>query len=338
MSYAPRLSRFGDNGDSGDYWPGFVDALATLLLVIVFLLSIFLVGQFALGRALTGRDEQLAQLNTQLAQLTDELSLARGENQRLTTEMTALRATLSDVEAERDELSDQLVIVLGQLDDTQATLVESETLNAEQTDQLTALNLQAQALRDQIAELSALLDAAEAREAELNSEIVNLGERLNAALASRVAELARYRSEFFGRLRDILGNRTGISIVGDRFVFESDVIFPSGSAAISSEGRESLQPVAEAIIQLTREIPDDIDWVIQIEGHTDPRPIRSTYPSNWHLSAARAISVINYFEDLGVPPERMVAAGYGQYQPIAQGDTEAAYARNRRIELKLTSR
>ncbi len=337
MSFAPRLSRFSEP-DSGDHWPGFVDALATLLLVIVFLLSIFVAGQFALSRALTGRDEQLAALNQQLASLTDELALAEGENQRLETEMQTLRATLSDVQSERDELSDQLVVVLGQLEDVQSRLILEEEVSSSQLDQITALNLQMQALRDQIAQLNGLLEAAEAREAELESQIFNLGERLNAALASRAAELARYRSDFFGRLREILGNRSGVRIEGDRFVFETDVLFASGSAALSNEGRESLRPVADAIIQLTQEIPGDIDWIIRIDGHTDPRPIRTTYPSNWHLSAARAISVVNWFEDLGVPSNRMVAAGFGEFQPIAEGNTEEAYARNRRIELKLTSR
>jgi chemotaxis protein MotB len=337
MSIAPRLARFGEQ-DSGDYWPGFVDALATLLLVIVFLLSIFVAGQFALSRALSGRDEQLAALNQQLATLTDELALAEGENTRLEAEMQTLRATLSDVQAERDELSDQLVIVLGQMEDVQSRLLLEEEVSASQLDQITALNLQMQALRDQLAELNGLLEAAEEREAELESQIFNLGERLNAALASRAAELARYRSDFFGRLREILGNRSGVRVVGDRFVFETDILFASGSAALSNDGRESLRPIAAAILQLTEEIPDDLEWVIRIDGHTDPRPIRTTYPSNWHLSAARAISVVNWFEDLGVPSNRLVAAGFGEHQPIAEGNSEDAYARNRRIELKLTSR
>jgi chemotaxis protein MotB len=295
-------------------------------------------GQFALSRALTGRDEQLAALNQQLATLTDELALAEGENTRLETEMQTLRATLSDVQAERDELSDQLVIVLGQMEDVQSRLLLEEEVSASQLDQITALNLQMQALRDQLSELNGLLEAAEERESELESQIVNLGERLNAALASRASELARYRSDFFGRLREILGNRSGVSVVGDRFVFETDVLFASGSAALSNDGRESLRPIADAIIQLTQEIPADLEWVIRIDGHTDPRPIRTTYPSNWHLSAARAISVVNWFEDLGVPSNRLVAAGFGEHQPIAEGNTEEAYTRNRRIELKLTSR
>lgn len=327
---SPRLARFQET-DSGDYWPGFVDALATLLLVIVFLLSIFVAGQFALSRALTGRDEQLADLNAQLAQLADELDLARDENAELELRITGL-------EDERDALESALVMATGQVESLQSDLAAEEEMSEESRRALALLNQQMQVLRDQIARLNAALEASEQRAEEAEAQVVNLGERLNAALAERAAELAVYRSDFFGRLREILGNRTGVRIVGDRFVFETDVLFPSGSAALSSEGRESLRPIAAAIIQLTDEIPSDLEWVIRIDGHTDPVPIRTTYPSNWHLSAARAISVINWFEELGVPSEHLVAAGFGEHYPIAEGRSAEANARNRRIELKLTAR
>ncbi|MHA6288751.1 peptidoglycan-binding protein [Maricaulis sp. CAU 1757] len=325
-----RLARYQDS-DAGDYWPGFVDALATLLLVIVFLLSIFVAGQFALSRALTGRDEQLASLNAQLAQLADELSLARDEN-------AELELTITGLETERDQLADALAFATGQAESLRADLTAQEELSDEAMRALALLNQQMQVLRDQIASLNAALDAAEVRAEEAEAQVINLGERLNAALAERAAELAVYRSDFFGRLREILGNRTGVRIVGDRFVFETDVLFPSGSAALSSEGRDSLRPIADAIIQLTDEIPSDIEWVIRIDGHTDPVPIRTTYPSNWHLSAARAISVVNWFEDLGVPSDRLVAAGFGEHYPIVEGRSAEDNERNRRIELKLTAR
>lgn len=327
---SPRFARFQE-ADNGDHWPGFVDALATLLLVIVFLLSIFVAGQFALSRALTGRDEQLADLNAQLAQLADELNLARDENAELELQITGLQD-------ERDALESALTLAAGQVASLESDLAEQAEMSEESRRALALLNQQMQVLRDQIASLNAALEASEQRAEEAEAQVINLGERLNAALAERAAELAVYRSDFFGRLREILGNRTGVRIVGDRFVFETDVLFPSGSAALSSEGRESLRPIADAIIQLTGEIPEDIDWVIRIDGHTDPVPIRTTYPSNWHLSAARAISVVQWFEDLGVPPERLVAAGFGENHPIAEGRSEEANARNRRIELKLTSR
>ena len=327
---SPRFARFQE-ADNGDHWPGFVDALATLLLVIVFLLSIFVAGQFALSRALTGRDEQLADLNARLSALAEELDIARDENAELETRITGLQQ-------ERDALEGALSMAAGRVESLESDLAAEEEMSEESRRALALLNQQMQVLRDQIASLNAALEASEQRAEEAEAQVINLGERLNAALAERAAELAVYRSDFFGRLREILGNRTGVRIVGDRFVFETDVLFPSGSAALSSEGRESLRPIADAIIQLTDEIPDDIDWVIRIDGHTDPVPIRTTYPSNWHLSAARAISVVQWFEDLGVPSERLVAAGFGENHPIAEGRSAEANARNRRIELKLTSR
>jgi chemotaxis protein MotB len=305
--------------------------LATLLLVIVFLLSVFVVSQFALSQALTGRDEQLAALNAQLAGLVDELDLARDENAQLQTRITGL-------ETENDALSGALSMAAAQTDALSAELAAEQALSEESARALMLLNQQIQVLRDQMAMLNAALDASEARAEEAEAQVINLGERLNAALAERAAELAVYRSDFFGRLRAILGNRTGVRVVGDRFVFETDVLFSSGSAALSTEGRQSMQPIAEAIIQLTEEIPADLDWVIRIDGHTDPLPIRTTYASNWHLSAARAISVVNLMESFGVPSERLVAAGFGEHHPIVEGRSAAANAQNRRIELKLTSR
>ncbi|MAC90547.1 MAG: chemotaxis protein MotB [Maricaulis maris] len=334
---SPRFARFQE-ADNGDHWPGFVDALATLLLVIVFLLSIFVAGQFALSRALTGRDEQLAALNAQLAQLADELALTQSENTELEIRVSGLESEISGLEAERDALTGTLAMAAAQTESLQDELAAERELSEESRRALMLLNQQIQALRNQIATLNAALDAAEVRAQEAEAQVVNLGERLNAALAERAAELAVYRSDFFGRLRAILGNRTGVRIVGDRFVFETDVLFPSGSAALSNEGRESLRPIADAIIQLTDEIPSDLEWVIRIDGHTDPVPIRTTYPSNWHLSAARAISVVNWMEDLGVPSNRLVAAGFGEHYPMVEGRSAEANARNRRIELKLTAR
>lgn len=334
---APRFARFQD-ADNGDHWPGFVDALATLLLVIVFLLAVFVVSQVSLSQALTGRDEQLAALNAQLAVLADELALARDENADLNLRITGLETEIAGLESERDALTGALALANTQAQALNEELQAERELSEESMRALMLLNQQISVLRDQIATLNAALDAAEQRAEDAEAQVINLGERLNAALAERAAELAVYRSDFFGRLRAILGNRTGVRIVGDRFVFETDVLFASGSAALSSEGRESLRPIAEAIIQLTEEIPSDLEWVIRIDGHTDPLPIRTTYPSNWHLSAARAISVVNVMEDFGVPSRHLVAAGFGEHYPLVPGRTAEAYAQNRRIELKLTSR
>lgn len=220
---SPRFARFQE-ADNGDHWPGFVDALATLLLVIVFLLSIFVAGQFALSRALTGQDEQLAALNAQLAQLADELALTQSENTELEIRVSGLESEISGLEAERDALTGTLAMAAAQTESLQDELAAERELSEESRRALMLLNQQIQALRNQIATLNAALDAAEVRAQEAEAQVVNLGERLNAALAERAAELAVYRSDFFGRLRAILGNRTGVRIVGDRFVFETDVL------------------------------------------------------------------------------------------------------------------
>ena len=183
------------------------------------------------------------------------------------------------------------------------------------------------------------LEISEAESKDKDAQIVNLGQRLNAALASKVAELQRYRSEFFGRLRQVLGDRQNIRVVGDRFVFQSVVLFGSGSADIGDEGKVQLAKLADTLKQISTEIPDDIDWVMRVDGHTDKVPIRNNdFKSNWELSAARAISVVKFMTDQGVPPKRLVAAGFGEYQPLDNRDDEIAYRRNRRIEFKITER
>ncbi len=335
----PRHIQFGQN-DSGDYWPGFVDALATLLLVIVFLLAVFTAGQFALSQALGDRDEQLAALNARLSTLAEELNLAESENERLSLRVETLESENAELADANETLTDQVATLREGLAAAEDSLMREEGLNAEAPATIALLNNQMAALRQELARLNEALDAAEAREAELEAEVVNLGRRLNAALASEVARLARYRSEFFGRLVEVLGDRSGVRVVGDRFVFETDVLFGSGSAELSAAGRESLAPIADAIIQLTDEIPGDIDWVLRVDGHTDRVPLGPNAPfeSNWELSTARSLSVIEYFESEGVPPRRLLAAGFGEHYPIAEGRTAEAYARNRRIELKLTSR
>src|SRR5205823_11550586 len=206
--------------------------------------------------------------------------------------------------------------------------------------QVEILNQQIAALRRQLGALEAALDVAEQKDKESQSRITDLGSRLNIALAQRVQELSRYRSDFFGRLRAILGNRPDIRIVGDRFVFQSEVFFDSGQAVLNKpEGRAELDQLANALIELERTIPREIAWVLRVDGHTDVRPIVSaTYRSNWDLSAARAISVVQYLIGKGVPPQRLVAAGFGEFQPIDPDRTEEAFGRNRRIELKLTER
>ena len=199
------------------------------------------------------------------------------------------------------------------------------------------LNQQIAALRRQLAALEAALDVSERKDKEAQSRIADLGQRLNVALAQRVQELQQYRSDFFGRLRAILSKRPDIRIVGDRFVFQSELFFDVGQAVLKPEGRAELDKIGSALLEIERKIPADIAWVMRVDGHTDIRPIGGGR-TNWDLSAARAIAVVQYLISRGVSPQRLVAAGFGEFQPIDTDRTEEAYARNRRIELKLTER
>ena len=199
------------------------------------------------------------------------------------------------------------------------------------------LNQQLSALRTQIGALEAALDASEAKDTQSKTAIADLGRRLNLALAQRVQDLSRYRSDFFGRLRQVLEGRADIQVVGDRFVFQSEVLFPAGQATISDQGKQELTQLAAAFKDIAKEIPPDINWVLRIDGHTDKRPISTPqFPSNWELSAARAISVAKFLVDQGVDPKRLVPAGFGDNRPLDTADTDAAYAKNRRIEFRLT--
>jgi len=201
------------------------------------------------------------------------------------------------------------------------------------------LNQQIGALRRQLAALESALNASEAKNKVSASRITELGQRLNVALAERVKELSRYRSDFFGKLREILGSRPDIRVVGDRFVLQSEVFFDTGKADLKPEGEAELDKVAGALIGLEKQIPAEIPWVLRVDGHTDARPITGgPFKSNWQLSTARALSVVQYLISKGVAPQRLMAAGFGEFQPIDPGTTEEAYRRNRRIELKLTER
>lgn len=327
-----------------NYWPGFVDALSSLLLVIIFLLSLFMLTQFFLGQEIQGRDTALSRLNSQIAELTELLQLERANSDDLTTQLATLTATLATAEAQNQDLTSQLSGIgagIGDRDSTiaglQEDLLSAEKLSDEANAQVALLNQQLAALRTQIAALESALEASEARDTESRTQIADLGRRLNLALAQRVQDLSRYRSDFFGRLRQILEGRADVRVVGDRFVFQSEVLFDPGQADIAPEGTPELDALADAILQLEAEIPADINWVLRIDGHTDSRPISNArFPSNWELSAARAISVAQYLVGKGVAPARLVAAGFGEYAPLDPGETEEAFRRNRRIEFKLT--
>ncbi len=339
MAYGSRLRR-----ESANYWPGFVDALSSLLLVIMFLLSTFVIAQFFLGREILGKDTVLSRLNSQIAELTDLLQLERANSSDLEATIASLSATLASAESERDSLQSQLAGLgggLGEKDQTIADLnsrlLDAQELSDEATAQITLLNQQLSALRTQIAALEQALEASEARDTESRTKIADLGRRLNLALAQRVQDLSRYRSDFFGQLRQVLEGRADVRVVGDRFVFQSEVLFPAGQATVSDDGAKEIQALGQAILELETQIPPEINWVLRIDGHTDKRPISTPqFPSNWELSAARAIAVAKILVDEGVSPNRLVAAGFGEFQPLDTGDTEEAYRRNRRIEFKLT--
>ncbi|WP_297364681.1 peptidoglycan -binding protein [Thauera sp.] len=364
-----------------DFWPGFVDALASLLMVMVFVILIFVIGQFVLADAVSGRDRALAQLNAELAALAQTLSLTqtardtaerkvgelsaslvssererealgneilaardelhaaqdeaksrREEAARLTTDIAALQRLKAELEAEAARLASAL-------DDSERGLKEHKEMSAAAIAQVELLNRQLAAVREQLALLNAALDAAKLAAKDKDLKLEELGRELNLALAGRVQELARYRSEFFGRLQAVLGKRKDVQIVGDRFVFSSEVLFPSASDEVSADGMIQLTRLAETLKALATDMPGDLPWVLQVDGHTDRRPISNArFPSNWELSTARALAIVKFLRSQGIPPERLAATGYGEFHPLDARNTEDAHARNRRIELKLTSR
>jgi chemotaxis protein MotB len=342
---AGALSRRRRN-EEAPYWPGFVDAMAQLLLVIIFLLSVFMVAQFLLAREISGQDSALGQLRSQIAELTELLALEKsakeeveGQLLALTDDLNAAKAKSADLmaglEAENARGLSAGTTVAG----LQTSLLSEKKISSEAMAKVELLNQQIAAMRRQLAQLNGLLDAAEERNKASDTQVADLGRRLNSALAQKVQELNKYRSEFFGRLRQILSQRSDILVVGDRFVFQAEVLFPKGKAALNPAGEAEMLKLADALKQLEREIPQDIAWVLRVDGHTDTDRMQSAeFKSNWELSAARAISVVNYLEAQGVQSKHLVAAGFGQHQPLVAGDTEEAKSENRRIELKLTER
>ena len=385
-----------------DIWPGFVDALATLLMVIIFLLMIFVVAQFFLTDAISGRDQALERLNWQVDELADLLALERnvgidlrnniaqlsnelkstisagdtietnlsdlrGQHAALSGELEEAKGTLGEADREKARLATQIARLQGDIEAmttlrnelakdlaTARTTIEKQTEDAKTTKlviskerkfseaakaQVAFLNRQMKELRLQISTLNATLYASEQKSKERKAQIFDLGNRLNAALASKVQELTRYRSEFFGRLRQVLGNRQDISVVGDRFVFQSEVLFESGSAKVGEGGKLQLAQLSQTLQDIAQNIPKDINWILRVDGHTDSIPIQTPdFPSNWELSTARAISVVKYLITTGISASNIAAAGFGEFQPLDIRRDEFAYRRNRRIELKLDRR
>ncbi|TVO67027.1 peptidoglycan -binding protein [Denitromonas ohlonensis] len=364
-----------------DFWPGFVDALAALLMVMIFVILIFTIGQFVLTDAVSGRDRALAQLNAELSQLAEQLSLETNARKRADVQLGELSASLASSESARQaldvrlqsteaaraeteaaraaaeaeglrlvadiaalqrlktELEAEAARLASQLDSTGTALKEKTELSERSIAQVELLNRQLAALRTQLEQLNEALGAAETAARSKDLEIEELGKKLNVALASRVQKLARYRSEFFGRLREVLDKRDDVQIVGDRFVFSSEVLFDSASDNVSEAGKHQLAKLASTLKGIAREIPADLPWVLQVDGHTDRRPISTErFPSNWELSTARALSIVKFLRAQGIEPQRLAATGYGEFHPLDERNTDAAYAKNRRIELKLTNR
>ncbi|SCA56771.1 OmpA/MotB [Candidatus Terasakiella magnetica] len=376
-------------------WPGFVDALATLLMVIIFLLMIFVLAQVFLSETLSGRENTLEKLSTDMGELTELLNLERKANKDLRSNMAGLSSELQAsvkmrddfsarlksledengrietqlqdafqiieadketiemklaelaklqndaeaLEALRDELTKQVKEQAAKLESKDGKIIEERKLAESAKAQQALMNKQLAALREQLAAIQETLESSEALNKEQKTQIRSLGKRLNAALATKVQELSKYRSEFFGELRKVLGNQSGIRIVGDRFVFQSEVLFNSGRAVLEPAGQFQLQQLARTLKDITHKIPSKIEWILRVDGHTDNIPIAtSKFASNWELSTQRAISVVKELIKQGIPANRLAATGFGEFQPLDDRVDEIARRRNRRIELKLTQR
>jgi chemotaxis protein MotB len=327
-------------------WPGFVDALSSLLIIIIFLLTLFALAHVTGSMLLSGRDKQIDQLRRQLSEISDLLHMEQQSNADLKRSLSNMSASLQATQTERDqlrsersEIESQLQAATGRAGELTQALQSERELSGKQRDQIAELTNALAALKDQMARLQSLLSDTEAKEKADQVQIADLGKKLNLALASRVEQLARYRSEFFGKLRDVLGNRPDIRIVGDRFVFQSEVLFPSGSADVTPDGRKQIESLAATLKEIEPEIPKEINWVLTVDGFTDKAPISTPqFPSNWELSTARATAVVKILIDNGIPPDHLAAAGFGEYQPIDPADTPEAYRKNRRIELRFDQR
>jgi chemotaxis protein MotB len=414
---AGRIRRHGGNGL--DAWPGYVDALSTLLMVIMFVLLVFVLAQAFLSVTLSGRSQALDKATKQLADLSAALSLEQGKASSLQQSLTQFGNDLAARTQERDKvaqqladanlavqaatvanarlqsqasaasrqadaatgrvaelektiasdkarladlatLSDQVRALTALRDDlekqaqdaaaratteqqrraaVEAQLGEEKKLGDSGRAQVALLNHQIDELKAQLAAIAATLDLTQQQAKDKDTQISNLVQKLNTALADKVEELKQYRSEFFGKLRTLLANHQGIQVVGDRFVFQSEVLFPVGSADLTPAGVSEITALAVTIKDIAAEIPSDVNWVLRVDGHTDPQPVKGgAFASNWELSAARAITVVKLLIADGVPPDHLAATGFGEYQPLGPGDTTDAYAKDRRIELRLTDR
>lgn len=342
MSYASRRAKRRDF----DVWPGYVDALSSMLMMIALVLMVMVAAQFYLGNALNSKDIALGELAGKLRALADSLSLEQNTSKSLKARNQELEATFEKGQAElgllRTKLSEKDSLMAA-LEGEKKTLGDELTKTKTQTDsltvQLSSLGKQIEELNKKLQLLTADLSSANSKLLDRDKQITDLDQKLKKAMVKKVEELADYRSEFFGKLKKALSNRPEIRVVGDRFVFQSEVLFASASAELADGGKQELVKIADTLQEMSRSIPKEVNWIVTVIGHTDRRPIStSQFPSNLELSTARAVSVVKFLTDAGIPAARLAATGYGEHLPIENGNTEEAFAKNRRIELKFTNK
>lgn len=342
MSYASRRIKRRDF----DVWPGYVDALSSMLMMIALVLMVMVAAQFYLGNALNSKDVALGELAVKLRALADSLAFEQNTSKTLKAKNQELESTYQKGQAELALLrttvadKDKLAAALkGEKDQLGAELTKTKAQADSFSVQLSALAAQIEELNKKLALLTADLSSANSKLLDRDKQITDLDQKLKKAMLKKVEELADYRSEFFGKLKKALGNRPEIRVVGDRFVFQSEVLFPSASAQLEEGGKQELVKIADTLKEMTRSIPKEVNWIVTVIGHTDRRPINTAqFPSNLELSTARAVSVVKFLSDAGIPADRLAATGYGEHQPLENGNTEEAFAKNRRIELKFTNK
>jgi chemotaxis protein MotB len=364
-----------------DYtWPGFVDALSSLLMVIIFVLMIFVLSQFFLSQKMNGQDEALVKLKTNLIELSELLSIERNVTIELTSSLTIFENKINIIQSKLEqekikndnnkeklqenektirlskfkisELEEILNKKIEEVLNSKNTIlslennlqkrkteveIKTDTLkaNKKEINQLTAASIQ---LRNKLSQIQTLLTAYKAKDKKDNVKTLNIGRDLNSALARRVEELQKFKSEFFGRVKELIKDRPEIRIVGDRFVFQSEVLFSIGSVEIGPKGQLEMINLASTLVEIEKSLPTDIDWILQIEGHTDNLPVKEgqTYKDNWELSTKRALSVLRFLIKQGINPNRLSASGYGSFQPIDINNNANARKKNRRIEMTIT--
>ena len=327
-------------------WPGYVDALSALLMLVIFMLLVYVVSQLYLSQTLSDRDTQLARLNAQLNELSELLGLEERRSEALEDQLTNVQdrnnSLVGQLESTREQLMQQTAMAEARaerLASMEQSIDEKEEMSASQQAMILRLSNQIASLREQLRQIASALKLQEQMTAEKEQELEQVSRRLNTLLAERVNQLEQYQSEFFARLRDILASNENIRVVGDRFLLPSELLFASGSAELGEDGMRELDKLAKVLLAVADKIPEDVDWILRIDGHTDVVPINTPkFPSNWELSTARAVAVVRYLAAQGVPERRMVAAGFGEFFPVAEGTSPEALQKNRRIELKLTDR